>query len=392
MSTEMLINDTNVASVCICGSQDDVHPEATRWNMRKFTDFWRVSATRRSNTLSSLMVTRMMCFIASRGPQRPARLLHLTATDALRGIVLSRCDEPAQRINVAYKLVGSRDNVLVSWLTAEQNPTTMLVGNNVFPATQADAATGEFFSNTSSHSKALKAALCSGFQFLTETYRQVLNTQEELFSTGTLGRIIHGDFSLARVQWAAYLPAADRVRFLQLITILYGQTIAQDKEVISLATRLDLISVPYPDPDNHLVTGVMLIKRHGKKYVSSVVFYDKRERIAQMHQGKTLTVQEAEAIHGHVRIDITAHAEGIVALSKGCPLQTQTDTAAGATARSSLGLGGQISRGGTEAHRLVAGARRLRLVPFYVVDKRWIRCSFANGCCPTSCATSYNWT
>jgi hypothetical protein len=58
----------------------------------------------------------------------------------------------------------------------------------------------------------------------------------------------------------------------------------------------------------------MLVKRHGKRLVYSIVFYDKRERVAQMRQGKTLTLEEVDAVNSHVRLDITAHSEGIEAI------------------------------------------------------------------------------
>ena len=45
------------------------------------------------------------------------------------------------------------------------------------------------------------------------------------------------------------------------------------------------------------VCGVMLIKKHGKKSVFSLVFYDKRKRIAQMKQGKSLLPAEATTLH-----------------------------------------------------------------------------------------------
>ncbi len=66
--------------------------------------------------------------------------------------------------------------------------------------------------------------------------------------------------------------------------------------------------------DHNEVTGVMLRKRHGKKQLFSIVFYDKRARVAQMHQGKTLTPVEQTTVDEHVRLDVTAHALGIMTL------------------------------------------------------------------------------
>ena len=101
-----------------------------------------------------------------------------------------------------------------------------------------------------------------------------------------------------------------------MIAIIYGQTIARGKGVINLATHLGFTYQLNTDPDSHAVTGVTLIKRHERNPLYSPVFYDKRERVAQMHQGKTLTVEENQAIHNHVRFDVTAHSEGIIAICK----------------------------------------------------------------------------
>ena len=53
----------------------------------------------------------------------------------------------------------------------------------------------------------------------------------------------------------------------------------------------------YPKAKIEPVCGVMLIKKHGKKSVFSLVFYDKRKRIAQMKQGKSLLPAEATTLH-----------------------------------------------------------------------------------------------
>ena len=60
----------------------------------------------------------------------------------------------------------------------------------------------------------------------------------------------------------------------------------------------------------------MLQKRHGKKPAWSVVFYDKRARVAQMKQLKTLTEAEIAIISSSVRLDVTAHPSGIISICK----------------------------------------------------------------------------
>ena len=66
--------------------------------------------------------------------------------------------------------------------------------------------------------------------------------------------------------------------------------------------------------ENGDVTGVMLRKRHSKKNLFSLCFYDKRKRVADMRQGKSLLPAEDATIRENVRFDITVHGPGIVAI------------------------------------------------------------------------------
>jgi hypothetical protein len=62
-------------------------------------------------------------------------------------LVLSRVDEPAQRVWLRYDVYREQGRIDLadpeSWLAADYNPTTILAGNNVLPVTIADAETGE---------------------------------------------------------------------------------------------------------------------------------------------------------------------------------------------------------------------------------------------------------
>jgi hypothetical protein len=61
---------------------------------------------------------------------------------------------------------------------------------------------------------------------------------------------------------------------------------------------------------------VLLRKRHGEKQVYSFSFYDKRRRVADMRQGRSLLPAEEATVRNNVRFDITAHSLGIVSIVK----------------------------------------------------------------------------
>jgi hypothetical protein len=230
-------------------------------------------------------------------------------------VILAPIHEPAQRVCLSYKVNMAISQAIGSaQLTAEFNPTTLLAGNNISPATLADSETGEIRPSPSSDVRLMKTTFRLGFFVLEELYRQAMTTRSDLFGPRSRELIRDGGIHIVRAQWAAYLPTSSVSRFLQLTAILNGQTIAHGNGIIQLATHLGLDFSVYTDPETHEVTGVMLVKRHGKKLVYSIVFYDKRERVAQMRQGKTLTLEEVDAVHSHVRLDITAHSGGIEAI------------------------------------------------------------------------------
>ena len=53
-------------------------------------------------------------------------------------IFLEVCDEPAQQARIEIMLTRRDDEPLLSWLTIDFNPTTILGGNNVHPAAPRD--------------------------------------------------------------------------------------------------------------------------------------------------------------------------------------------------------------------------------------------------------------
>jgi hypothetical protein len=104
----------------------------------------------------------------------------------------------------------------------------------------------------------------------------------------------------------------DVPKFLQLLVVLYKQTITHGKGIIQLATHLGLTFTRYP-PTGPL-TGVKFQKRQGNKLQYSLSFYDKAVSVARMRQGCTLSQVEATMVRSHVRFDVTIHSAGVLTL------------------------------------------------------------------------------
>ena len=123
-------------------------------------------------------------------------------------LVLARVDEPAQRVRLEYHAYPQQGEVDLdepeSWLVADFNPTTILTGNNVLPATIADPETGEIDDVPSSSPRFLITAYRMGLHLLPQLARQAGLTNGELFSDRTLRAIKDGDVHVTRSQWAAY--------------------------------------------------------------------------------------------------------------------------------------------------------------------------------------------
>jgi transposase-like protein len=233
-------------------------------------------------------------------------------------IVLCAVDEPAQQIRLEYKVALEREKPdgenRRAWLTVDFNPTTIMTGNNVFPATIADSETGEIFEYPSSTRRVIAQCLRLGFEVL-EQLAQQADQPAELYCDATRKIIRTGRAHICHAQWCVYLPTSDVAKFLQLMTLIYGHTITSGKGIISLSEYLgckfDLIS----NGETHEVDSILLRRQYGakrRKPLMSGSFYNKSVRVAQMHQTKTLSGAETAAVNEHVRFDITAHSEGII--------------------------------------------------------------------------------
>src|SRR5208282_4942890 len=147
------------------------------------------------------------------------------------------------------------------------NPTTIVAGSNVGPATIPIGLT-EHAWPSSSH-EVFGAMLRLGYRLLDAMHAQRFRGRR-LFSRSATD-ISAGRFRVLRAQWASYIPTGDRLGFLQLLPTLYEHTILSGKGTVNLARHLGLIFDPYPRDGTEKQTGIMLQKRHGKKPAWSVV-------------------------------------------------------------------------------------------------------------------------
>ena len=228
-------------------------------------------------------------------------------------IVLRCPSEPRRQVHVRYTL-GYHAVARKTKLIAQFNPTTIVAGNNVRPVAIPGAWRAEAPAWPSSSLPVFGSMLRLGYDLLDAMHAQAFQGKR-LFSRSSTD-IRAGRFRVLRAQWASYIPTRDRLGFLQLLPTIYGHTILSGKGTVDLAHHLGLIFDPYPRDGTEERTGIVLQKRHGKKPAWSVVFYDKRARVAQMKQLKTLTEAEIAIISTSVRLDVTAHPPGIVSICK----------------------------------------------------------------------------
>ena len=139
-----------------------------------------------------------------------------------------------------------------AWLTVDYNPTTLAVGNNVHPAAFIDRQTGEVDNYPSSSWPAMTRAFGLGFEFL-----EAMSEPSSLFDADTRLAIERGDSKLVRVQHAATKAVPNVTDFLQVGTVIYGQTKARGQGIVNKAKDLGLKFKPYalPDPEDDRLSG-----------------------------------------------------------------------------------------------------------------------------------------
>ena len=228
-------------------------------------------------------------------------------------IVLRCPEEPGKQVHVRYT-VAYHPLARRAKLIAQFNPATIVAGNNVGPVAIPEPWTATSPAWPSSSLRVFGSMLRLGYDLLDAMHAQAFQGKR-LFSRSSTD-IGNGRFRVLRAQWASYIPTPDRVGFLQLLPTIYGHTILSGNGTVDLAHHLGLIFDPYPRDGTEERTGIVLQKRFGKKPAWSVVFYDKRARIAQMKQLKTLTEAEIAIISASVRLDVTAHPPGIISICK----------------------------------------------------------------------------
>jgi hypothetical protein len=253
VSTECLITDSIVASIpieCLAKSQDPCTGD--REAVRIVKCLQRICDPQ--HPLTFVLYGRAHDVVHT--PIDNTRCL-VTADGGCEAIiVLAPVHQPAQRVCLQYKInMGISQVIGSAELTAEFNPTTILAGNNISPATLADPETGEIRLSPSSDPRLMRTTFRRGFIVLEEMYRQAINSRGSLFGCRSRELIWNGDIHIIRAQWAAYLPTSSVSRFLQLTAILNGQTIAEGNGIIQLATHLGLDYNVYTDPETHRSPG-----------------------------------------------------------------------------------------------------------------------------------------
>ncbi len=147
------------------------------------------------------------------------------------------------------------------WFTLTFNPTTIAVGDNVHPASMPNAGTGELVRWPSSAKDTLTPFLRFGFLLVEGLFRQ-LSGKQSLFEASTWTRIREGAVHVVHTQFCSYLPTPDVARYLQGITLLYGQTIATGKGIVNLAK---LQGLDFDKPFNRGGRGKLRLGQRARK-------------------------------------------------------------------------------------------------------------------------------
>ncbi len=225
-------------------------------------------------------------------------------------IVMAPRDRPTRWVRIGFILVKARGPG--GWLTLDYNPTTVLGGDNIHPATYAE--TGEIPAAFPSSSGVIQRLYRLGFYLLDDLVRQATDSRDRLFDPATRGAIERGEARVVRAQFCAYLPTVDLGRFLQVMVLMFGHSIARGKGIVQLAGHLGLKFSWEVDKRTHQVTYILLRKMHGTKPLFSLVFYNKEVRLRQVRQRKGLPADETATVLENVRFDVTLHSEGVKAL------------------------------------------------------------------------------
>ena len=247
-------------------------------------------------------------------PAKGTQLIGRPGAERAAQIVLAPDDEKKQNQHIFTKFAVVPNGKPAPgkppfFLECEGNP--LMTGNNVLPVTSRNPKTKAVERYPSSAHKVMTTLNRLLFRFLEDIAAQITGSDAGLFEPETRRAIESGDFAIVHIQWCCYLQA-DVSRFLQVLSALFYPRGATEVGFSSLAGQMGLRFDDEIDERTTRVTAVKFEKRHGKNSAFSVTFYNKRTRVGQMRQGKTLDPDEEELIDNNVRFDMTAHAIGIM--------------------------------------------------------------------------------
>ena len=247
-------------------------------------------------------------------PDKGTQLIGRAGAERAAQIVLAPVDQPAQHLYAKFAVIPNGKAAPGDppfFLECEGNPTTLIAGNNVLPVTSRNATSQKLERYPSSAHGMMTTLNRVLFRFLEEVAVQVTGNTAGLFAPATRRSIDSGDFAVVHIQWCCYLRA-DPSRFLRVLVAMFAPPMATDVGFSSLARQMKLQFSYETDERSTRVKSALLERLHGKNNAWSATAYNKRARVGQMRQGKTLDSDEEELIDNHVRFDMTAHRPAIL--------------------------------------------------------------------------------
>jgi hypothetical protein len=242
-------------------------------------------------------------------PTKGTQLIGRAGAERAAQIVLAPVAQPAQHIYAKFAVIRNgkaKPGDPPFFLECEGNPTTLIAGNNLLPVTSRDATSQKLEPFPSSAPRMMTKLNRVLFRFLEDLAGQVTGNTAGLFAPATRRAIDSGDFAVVHIQWCSYLHA-NPSRFSRVLVALFAPPVATEDGFSSLARQMGLDFSYATDERSTRVKSALLERRHGKNKAWSATAYNKRARVGQMRQGKSLDSDEEELIDNHVRFDMTAH-------------------------------------------------------------------------------------
>jgi hypothetical protein len=305
MHAEHLILQSVVVSVAVDGEHKRSAQQRTRNSESKkllalFKRFdgrndVKVFVANRSHTLS--------CSVTS--PIDPHKSSSGQEFECAGVVALVANDDSEQQTDIKFKLSkqSGRSSLMLTF-----NPSQILTGADAQP-TLIHRQSGKKIPCPSSSREVTNKMFALGFDLLQLLPRR--NVDNAFFES----KINPERIRVHRIQWDAFLPVSDPRRFLQLLPILYEQTVIDDQGVVKLAADLGLSLKYSTDPQTSEVTAVTIEKLNGRKKLFAVKF-------SMSGLGDRGTNDSSE-----VRLAITAYSDGIWKLARSARRKLATLTA-----------------------------------------------------------------